>query len=116
MTTTNKEKVEPVLIKPGSWYVSVATVIAIVVGAIGVMQRLYELKSQIVQTQMQTQVQLESLRVEIMQVNDRLSARMADRWTGTMMHAWERELRDGNPALRVPNVQAIIKDYPPASN
>jgi hypothetical protein len=52
----------------------------------------------------------------IIVLQEKVSTRMGDRWTATMMGVWAREFQTDNPTLKltIPVVQKIQTDYPPA--
>jgi hypothetical protein len=67
--------------------------------------------------------ELAKIRAEISMTNkaivvlqEKVSTRMGDRWTATMMGVWAREFQTDNPTLKltIPVVQKIQTDYPPA--
>lgn len=87
-------------------YLNLAAIILLISGALWLGTKLARIEADIAM-----------VRVELVQMQERVNIKMGDRWTATMMGVWAREFQNMNltNSFRIPIVQEIQMRHPPGS-
>lgn len=83
-------------------YISIGLLCSILTAGVWISTKLTKIESELLY-----------IRRDMLTLQERMTARMSDRWTSTMMSVYASQVQRDNPTIKVPDVMRIQSQYPP---